>query len=115
MKRFLVVLVGAAFLACTSIESTIVASNEIVASEGEAVAVIQANSLGWTFFWHLLTVIESDLNQVVNKMLVAEAKSMGAHKIDLKGAATSPRGGLWGLSAILMGMPSSSAVGVAIK
>jgi hypothetical protein len=115
MKRFLVVVVGAALLACTSIESAVVAGNEIVTSEGEAVAVIQANSIGWTFLWHMVTLIESDLNQVVNKMLVAEAKSMGANKIDLKGAGTSPRGGIFGLPALIMGIPGSSAVGVAVK
>ncbi|MCL2011885.1 MAG: hypothetical protein FWG75_03745 [Cystobacterineae bacterium] len=115
MKRFLVAVVGMALMACTSIEVAKVSGSEIMTGEGEAIAVIQASSLGWTFFWHLVTVVESDLDEVVNKMLVAEAKKMGANKVDLKGASTSPRSGIFGLSAILMGMPSSGAVGVAVK
>ncbi|MCL2177797.1 MAG: hypothetical protein FWC28_09160 [Proteobacteria bacterium] len=117
MKYFLAAVVGAALLACTSVESTVVGTEEIkdiVANGGEPVAVIQASSLGWTFFWHSVTVVESNLDEVV-KLLVSEAKAMGANKVDLKSAQTSPRSGFWGLSAILMGMPSSGAVGVAVK
>ncbi|MCL2626376.1 MAG: hypothetical protein FWD46_06145 [Cystobacterineae bacterium] len=117
MKRFLVAFVGVTLMACTSIESTVVESEamkDIVANGGEPVAVIQANSLGWTFFWHSLTVVDTNLDEVIG-LLVTEAKSMGANKVDLKSAGTSPRGGFWGLSAILMGMPSSEAVGIAVK
>jgi hypothetical protein len=115
MKRSLAIVFIVALMACSRIESAVVAGNEIVTTEGEAIAVIQARSLGWTFFWHALTVVDTSLDQVINKMLVAEAKSMGANKVDLKGASTSPRGGVWGLPAILVGMPGSNAVGVAIK
>jgi len=115
MKRSLVAVMCAALLACTSIDSTVVAGNEIVTSEGEAIAVIQASTIGWTLFLHLVTLIDNDLDKAINKMLIAEAKSMGANKIDLKGAATTPRNGLFSLSALFMAFPGSTAVGVAIK
>jgi len=115
MKHFLEAVAGAALLACTSVQSTTVSSSDIATMEGEAVALIQAHSVGWTFFWHSLTVVNSDLEQVVNKLLMEKAKSMGANKVELKGAYTSPRGGLYGLPALVMGFPGSFAVGVAVK
>jgi hypothetical protein len=40
---------------------------------------------------------------------------MGAKKVELKSASTTPKNGIYGLPAILVGVPGSSAVGVAIK
>lgn len=100
---------------CTSVESATVASNEVSATGGEAVAVIQANSVGLSFIFHLVDAVSSDLDQVVNKLLVNEAKAMGATKIDLKGAATTPRHGIFALAGFIIGFPMSTAVGVAVK
>jgi uncharacterized protein YceK len=114
-KGFLAVVLAAAVSGCTSVESATVASNEVVANGGEAVAVIQATSLGWTFLFHIVDIVSSDLDQVVNKLLVGEAKAMGATKVDLKGAWTTPRHGIFALMGNIFGFPSSQAVGVAVK
>ncbi len=118
-KGFLAAVLAATVSGCTSIESATVASNEVTATGGEAVAVIQVNSMGWTLIFHIVDIVTSDLDQVVNKLLVGEAKAMGASKIDLKSASTTPRHGVF----CLLGFPGinltspvfSSAVGVAIK
>ncbi len=114
-KGFLAVVLAAAVSGCTSVESATVASNEVVGNGGEAVAVIQATSMGWTLIFHIVDIVTSDLDQVVNKLLVGEAKAMGASKVDLKGASTTPRHGIFALMGNLMGFPMSSAVGVAVK
>ncbi len=80
----------------------------------------QATSLGLTFIFHIVDAVTSDLDEVVNKLLVGEAKAMGATKVDLKYASTTPRHGIWAVFALpmfinLIGTPSSSAVGIAVK
>jgi hypothetical protein len=40
---------------------------------------------------------------------------MGANKVDLKSASTTPRHGIYALTGFIIGFPSSSAVGVAVK
>jgi len=120
MKRFLVAVVCAAFLACTAIESSVVASNEIVTAEGDAVAVIQSTALGLTLFWHYVKLVDADMDKVVNKLLIAEAKSMGANKVELTSAQVFPTTGLFRLlGAItpinLVGLTYATATGVAVK
>jgi hypothetical protein len=108
---------------CTSVETTTVGGNEVVGNGGEAVAVIQATSLGFAAIFNLIQVVQSDLDQIINRVLVAEAKNMGATKIDLKSAQTTPRHGIFAvLSSIapsfipfLLSFPSSQAVAVAVK
>ncbi len=100
---------------CTSVESAQVAGNEVVANGGEAIAVIQANSIGITAIFHIIDIVASDMDQVVNKLLVAEAKAMGGSKVDLKGASTSPRHGIFALAGGIIGFPFSNAMGVAVK
>jgi hypothetical protein len=115
MKKAFLALSLAAAVGCTSVESATVAGNEVVANGGEAVAVIQANSIGITLIFHIIDIVTSDLDQVVNKLLVAEAKAMGASKIDLKGAGTTPRHGIFALTGNLIGFPTSAAMGIAVK
>ena len=120
MKKLFISL--AALLAvssCTSIESATVASNEITATGGEAVAVVQASSFGFTLIFHLIDLGGSDLDQVVNKLLVTEAKAMGASKVDLKSASTTPRHGIFALLGFpglnIVGVTMSQASGIAVK
>jgi hypothetical protein len=116
MKKILLsVACAAAITGCTSVESATVASNEVVAGGGEAVAVIQASSLGLTLIFHIVDLVTSDLDQVVNKLLISEAKAMGASRVDLKGAMTTPRHGIFALMGNLVGVTQSHAVGVAVK
>ena len=114
-KTLLAVAVAAALTGCTSIESTTVTPSEVVASGGEAVAVIQAESIGLTAIFHIVDIVGSDLDQVVNKLLVGEAKNMGASKVDLKGVMTTPRHGIFALMGGIIGFPTSMATGVAVK
>ncbi len=115
MKKALIVAFAAASLiGCTSVETATVSSAEIAAN-GEAVAVVQANAIGISAIFHMVDLVQSDLDTVVNKLLVAEAKAMGAAKVDLKGAQTTPRHGIFALFGGIIGFPMSGAMGVAVK
>jgi len=107
--------VASVFSGCTSVETTTVASSEVVASGGEAVAVIQAECIGLSAIFHLVDIVPADLDIVVNKLLVKEAKDMGATKIELKSASTTPRHGIFALFGGIIGFPASSASGIAVK
>ncbi|NBD12643.1 MULTISPECIES: hypothetical protein [Corallococcus] len=115
MKKLILSAVAAASLVgCTSVESAVVSGSEIAAN-GEAVAVIQGSSLGLTAIFHIIDIVQSDLDTVVNKLLITEAKAMGASKVDLKTANTTPRHGIFALFGTIIGVTSSSATGVAVK
>lgn len=113
-KSFVAVLAAASLVACTSVETATVSGSEIAAN-GEAVAVVQASALGLTAIFHIVDLVQSDLDTVVNKLLVAEAKAMGASKVDLKGAGTTPRHGIFALMGGIIGVTQSAAMGVAVK
>lgn len=117
MKKSIVALFAAATLAtgCTSVESATVSGSDIVANGGESVAVIQASAIGLSFIFHIVEVVSADLDVVVNKLLVAEAKAMGASKVDLKGAGTTPKHGIFALFGNIVGFPTGGAVGIAVK
>ncbi|RKG93221.1 hypothetical protein D7V97_40200 [Corallococcus sp. CA053C] len=115
MKKLILSAVAAASLVgCTSVESAVVSGSEIAAN-GEAVAVIQGSALGLTAIFHIIDIVQSDLDTVVNKLLISEAKAMGASKVDLKSASTTPRHGIFALFGTIIGITSSSATGVAVK
>ncbi|MBZ4421607.1 hypothetical protein [Myxococcus sp. RHSTA-1-4] len=115
MKKFVLSAVAASSLvACTSVESAVVSGTEI-ASNGEAVAVVQANALGLTAIFHIIDIVQSDLDTVINKLLIAEAKAMGASKVELLTTGTTPRHGIYALTGLIIGVTSSSATGVAVK
>ncbi len=114
-KTILSAVAASSLVACTSVETAIVSGAEITATGGEAVAVVQASALGLTAIFHIVDLVQSDLDTVVNKLLVAEAKAMGANKVDLKSAGTTPRNGIFALSGFIIGPTFSSAVGVAVK
>ena len=116
MKKMLLAAVSAvALVGWTSVESATVSSSEIVASGGEAVAVIQASAIGISAIFHMVDIVTADLDVSVNKLLVAEAKAMGATKVDLKGAVTTPKHGIFALFGNIIGFPSSTAMGIAVK
>jgi hypothetical protein len=114
-KAILSAVAAASLVACTSVESAVVSGAEVAANGGEAVAVVQANALGLTAIFHIVDLVQSDLDTVVNKLLVAEAKAMGASKVDLKGAGTTPRHGIFALMGGIIGVTQSSAMGIAVK
>jgi len=105
---------GVALLGCTSVESASINSADF-ATSGDAIAVIQASALGLTFLANTIEAVPSDLDVVVNRLLITEAKAMGASRIELKSASTTARQGIYRLPALIVGVPSSTAVGIAIK
>jgi hypothetical protein len=113
-KKFLLAAVLAAG-ACTSVESATVSSEDIVANGGQAVAVIQASAIGLTAIFHIVDIVVADLDVAVNKVLVAEAKAMGATKVDLKSASTTPKHGVFAIYGTIIGLPESTAMGIAVK
>jgi hypothetical protein len=122
MKKFLVSMVAALSLAsitaCSSIESTKV-DGSTIASNGEAVAVVQATNLGLTLIFNFVTIFESTLDTSVNKLLVTEAKALGGNRIQLLYAWEYPKGGLFqwfgypGLNII--SLSPTIAAGVAVR
>jgi hypothetical protein len=116
MKKAIVsAIVASSLVACTSVETAVVSGNEISAQGGEPIAVIQGTSIGLTAIFHVVDLVQSDLDTVVNKLLVAEAKAMGGNKVQLLGAGTTPRHGIFALTGGIIGVPMSSATGVAVK
>jgi hypothetical protein len=122
MKRALVLLT-LGLVGCSSVESATVSSTEVTAVGGDAVAVVQADALGFTLFGHLVDAVNSDLDVAVNRLLVTEAKAMGASKVDLKDFSTTPRHGVYAVINpfacfpifTLFCFPSSRAQGLAVK
>lgn len=115
MKKLLTIsALTLAFGACTSVERATVAGTEI-AADGEAVAVVQASAVGLTAIFHLIDIVPTSLDQVVNELLVTEAKAMGATKIQLVQASTTPQNGIFALTGGILGFPLSHATGIAIR
>ena len=118
MKNFLAAIVASVALmgsACQSVESTKV-DPATIASNGEAVAVVQCVALGLTAIFHFVTITEASLDTVINKMLVAEAKALGGNKGQLLTAMETPKGGLlFKLAGGIINLPPAAAVGIAVK
>jgi hypothetical protein len=123
MKKIVTALIASVALstvACQSIESTKVDPNTI-ASNGEAVAVVQATALGITAIFNFVTIVDASLDTVVNKMLVSEAKSLGGNKVQLLTAMETPKGTLifrlaGGIISWIAGSPQMAmASGIIVK
>jgi hypothetical protein len=114
-KAILSAIAASSLVACTSVETAVVSGNEVAAQSGEPVAVVQGTALGLTAIFHIVDLVQSDLDTVVNKLLVAEAKAMGANRVQLLGAATTPRHGIFALTGGIIGITMSQASGVAVK
>ena len=62
MKKAIVAAVLASGLvACTSVETAVVSGNEVAATGGEPIAVIQGTALGLTAIFHVIDLVQSDL------------------------------------------------------
>lgn len=118
MKKFLIAIVAAlslGLLACNTVRHAPVESGDIVAN-GTAVAVVNAQSAGVTLIFHIVPIIDGgDLDSVVNKTLVAEAKAVGGNRVQLVSAMAQPRGGIFALAGNIVGFPMSAASGIAVK
>jgi hypothetical protein len=114
-KAILSAFVASSLVACTSVETAVVSGNEVASRAGEPIAVVQATALGITAIFHIVDLVQSDLDTVVNKLLVAEAKAMGGTRVELLSAGTTPRHGIFALSGGIIGVPMSQASGVVVK
>lgn len=122
MKKLILAAAAALALAtttaCSSIESTKV-DGSTIASNGEAIAVIQATNLGLTLVFNFVTVFESTLDTSVNKLLVTEAKALGGNRVELMYAWEYPKGGLfqWFGPTLLnvVNVSPTVAAGIAVK
>ena len=114
-KAIFAAVVASSLVACTSVETAVVSGNEVSAQGGEPIAVIQGTALGLTAIFHVVDLVQSDLDTVVNKLLVAEAKAMGGNKVQVIGAHTTPRHGIFALTGTIIGGTYSQATGVAVK
>jgi hypothetical protein len=114
-KAILSAVLASGLVACTSVETAIVSGNEVSAAGGEPIAVIQGTALGLTAIFHVIDLVQSDLDTVVNRLLVSEAKAMGGNKVQLLSAGTTPRHGIFALTGTIIGFPISQASGVAVK
>jgi hypothetical protein len=114
-KAIISAFLASSLVACTSVETAVVSGNEIAAKGGEPIAVVQANALGLTAIFHIVDLVQSDLDTVVNKLLVAEAKAMGGKRVELLTAGTTPRHGIYALTGGIIGVPMSHTTGVVVK
>ena len=122
MKKFFAVLFVSALVSagCQSVETAKVDPSTI-ASNGEAVALVQCTALGLTLLFHFVTITEASLDTVVNKMMVAEAKALGANRVQVIQAWEMPKSGLLfhlagGVISWVAGGPSKAmASGVAVR
>lgn len=122
MKKFFVALVASLSLslsACSSVESAKV-DGSTIASNGEAVAVVQATNLGLYLLFNFVPIFESTLDTVVNKLLVTEAKALGGNKVELMTALEYPKGGLFQWFGIggglnIVNLSPAFASGIAVK
>ncbi|MCI0670623.1 MAG: hypothetical protein L0Y64_09195 [Myxococcaceae bacterium] len=120
MKKVLLSTLAACALAstaCTSVEAASVSGTEVYVAgqEDAAVAVVQANAIGFSALFYLVEFVQSDLDTVVNKLLVSEAKAMGGSRVMLLDAGTTPRHGIFALTGIIVGFPLSQATGVVLR
>jgi hypothetical protein len=120
MKKAFIAVMAAGGLACTSVETATVSSTEIATSGGDAIAVVQGSAIGFTLLFHIVDLVQADLDTVVNRLIINEAKAMGASRVSLNYAWTTPQNGVfavfgWPLGLNIIGFPMAYAQGVAVK
>lgn len=120
MKKTLFLMVAVGVLGgCTSVETATVSAKEISAAHNDSsVAVVQTTAIGLSAILHLVPIVPADLDTVVNKMLVSEAKAMGASKVQIIQAAATPKHGIFMLlscPSIILCPETATATGIAVK
>ena len=116
MKKVLVCLaVAFALTGCTSFEYTTVSAGDIATQGGDAMMVMQSSAIGLTAIFHIIDIVPADLDVSINKVLITEAKALGASKVQLLSATTTPKHGIFALYGTIVGFPTSTAVGIAVK
>ncbi|MGZ3458989.1 MAG: hypothetical protein ACXU86_10855, partial [Archangium sp.] len=82
-KAILSAVLASSLVACTSVETAVVSGNEVTATGGQPIAVIQGTSLGLTAIFYVVDLVQSDLDTLVKKLLVDEAKAMGGNNVQM--------------------------------
>ena len=113
LRRFVLAAVFAAAAACSSITTVRVQPETVYAGPRlRPIAVIHAQVTSAYLLWIPIPG-HVDLDYIVNRMLLATAKTLGADKVvDIKVDIT-PEHGIWTLRKML-GYRSASASGVAV-
>jgi len=113
LRRFVLAAVLAAAAACSSITTVRVQPETVyVGPRLRPIAVIHAQVTSAYLLWIPIPG-HVDLDYIVNRMLLATAKALGADKVvDIKVDIT-PENGIWTLRKML-GYRSASASGVAV-
>jgi hypothetical protein len=102
-----------ALAACTSVSTARVAPDDLYFGAGvEPIAAIQVDvTSAYVLFVPIPGV---DLDDAVNRKLVATAKAMGADKVANIEFRITPSGGVWTLRRLL-GWRSARATGIAVR
>lgn len=122
MKRMLaIVSVCAVLTGCVSVEHATVSDREVVTATGRPLKIVQVDVIGFSLFMHMVPLWSADLETVVNKHLVGEAKHMGGTRVEIKELSVTPTGGIHGLVQCLFPIPlilctrTAHAVGIVIE
>jgi len=112
-RRFVVAAVVAAATACSSISTVRVQPETVyVGPHLRPIAVIHAQVTSAYFLWIPIPG-HVDLDYILNRMLLATAKTLGADKVVGIQVDLTPDDGIWTLRKLL-GWRSASASGVAV-
>lgn len=107
-------LLAAALAACSHAQTVRLQSSTVEVGPGlRPIAGIQANAITW----YLLFVAipgQVNLDRVVNRMLIARAKEMGADKVVNLSFDSTPDGGIWSLRKLFL-WRSARASGIAVQ
>jgi hypothetical protein len=116
MKKLAAALLAAFALtsACVSVESSKVEPSTI-ASNGEAVAIVQSTAVGLSLILHFVMITEASIDTVVNKSLVVEAKGLGGSKLQILNANETPKKGIFCLTGSIVGFPLAMASAIVVK
>src|SRR5437764_9404634 len=113
VRRLVLAAVLAATAACSSITAVRVQPETVyVGAHLRPVAVIHAQVTSAYFFWIPIPG-HVDLDYVVNRMLLATAKTLGADKVVDIQVDITPDSGIWTLRKLL-GWRSAWATGIAV-
>jgi len=113
VRRFVLAAVLAAVAACSSITTVRVQPETVyVGPRLRPIAVIHAQVTSAYFFWIPIPG-HVDLDYIINRMLLATAKTLGADKVVDIQVDITPENGIWTLRKLL-GYRSASASGVAV-
>lgn len=100
---------------CSSVQTVRLQEETVEVGPGlRPLAAIQANALS-AYVLFIPIPGDVDLDRVINQLLIASAKSMGADKVVLVNFDVTPDGGVWALLRKVLGWRSAEAQGIAVQ